>query len=45
MPGCKKNVDDIIQAVESGKKIDGFSVSPADLQFCAANIIRVISKM
>lgn len=40
MPGCQKNVDDLIQAVTSGQPLDGFSISLADLQFCAANVIR-----
>lgn len=41
MPGCRKNVDDIVEAVKTGKEIDGFRITLADLQFNAANIIRV----
>ncbi len=41
MPGCQQNVDDIIKAVESGEPIDGFTVTMGDVQFCAANVIRM----
>ena len=41
MPGCKKNVDDIVQAVRTGETIDGYKLSLADLQFNAANVIRI----
>lgn len=44
MPGCKKNVDDIIEAVKSGKEIDGYTITKADLQYNAANVIRVVAK-
>jgi beta-glucosidase len=44
MPGCQKNVDDIVEAVKSGKELDGYTITPADLQFAAANIIRVVAK-
>lgn len=40
MPGCQKNVDDIISAVQTGEEIDGYRISLADLQQCAANVIR-----
>ena len=40
MPGCQKNADDIIQAVRTGKEKDGFRITLADLQYCAANVIR-----
>ena len=40
MPGCQKNVDDLIEAVKSGREIDGYKITLADLQFCAANVIR-----
>ena len=40
MPGCQKNVDDIVKAVTTGRKIDGYRVTLADLQQCAANVIR-----
>jgi beta-glucosidase len=45
MPGCQKNVDDIVEAVNTGKEIDGFAITLADLQYCTANIIRVIADM
>jgi beta-glucosidase len=45
MPGCQKNVDDIVEAVKTGKEMDGYTITLADLQYCAANIIRVIAKM
>jgi beta-glucosidase len=45
MPGCQKNVDDIIEAVTTGHEIDGYTISLADLQYCAANIIRVVAKI
>lgn len=38
MPGCKANVTDIIDAVQSGE------LPKADLQFCTANIIRMAVK-
>lgn len=44
MPGCKKNVDDIVEAVRTGSEIDGYRITKADLQYCAANIIRVVAK-
>lgn len=44
MPGCQKNVDDIVQAVKTGEEIDGYKLTLADLQFNAANIIRVAIK-
>lgn len=44
MPGCRKNVEDIIKAVETEKDIDGFSITLADLQYNAANIIRVVER-
>ncbi len=45
MPGCQKNVDDIVEAVKTGKEIDGYRITLADLQFNAANIIRVALEM
>ena len=39
MPGCQKNVNDLIEAVKSGKEIDGYKITLADMQFCAANVI------
>jgi beta-glucosidase len=44
MPGCQKNVDDIVEAVNSGKEIDGYTITLADLQYNAANVIRVVAK-
>ena len=40
MPGCRKNADDLVEAVRSGEEIDGYRITLADLQFCAANVIR-----
>lgn len=42
MPGCQKNVDDIVEAVTTGKELDGYRITKADLQYNTANIIRVI---
>nr|ABI94087.1 beta-glucosidase [uncultured bacterium] len=44
MPGCQKNVDDIVKAVESGQPLDGFRITLADVQHCAANVIRIALK-
>ena len=44
MPGCQKNVDDIIEAVKTGKQIDGFCITKADLQFNALNVIRAAGR-
>lgn len=44
MPGCAKNVEDIIEAVTSGEEKDGYTITLADLQFSAANVIRVVAK-
>lgn len=44
MPGCQKNVDDIVEAVKENREIDGFRITLADLQFCAANVIRAAVK-
>ena len=41
MPGCQKNVDDLIQAVTAGTALDGYKITLADLQFNAANVIRI----
>lgn len=45
MPGCQKNVDDLVEAVRTGKEIDGYKVTLADLQFNAANVIRIVAKV
>ena len=44
MPGCQKNVDDLIRAVKEETELDGYRITLADLQFCAANVIRVAVK-
>ncbi len=45
MPGCEKNVEDIIRAVETGEEVDGFTITMGDLQFCAANVIRAAVRL
>ncbi len=45
MPGCQKNVDDIVQAVKTGEPLDGYRLTLADVQFCAANVIRIALQM
>lgn len=45
MPGAEQNVEDIVNAVETGSEIDGYSISLADLQFCAANVIRTVLRL
>lgn len=45
MPGCRKNVDDIIEAVNSGKELDGYVITRTDLEFCCKNILSVIAKL
>ena len=45
MPECQKNVDDIVGAVKTGKEIDGYKITKADLQFNAKNILKVIAKI
>ncbi len=44
MPGCRKNVEDIVEAVTSGSEKDGYRITLADLQFNAANVIRAAEK-
>ena len=39
MPGCKKNVDDIIEAVKKGN-----GITKADLQFCTKHILGIALK-
>ncbi len=41
MPGCQENVDDILRAVKTGEEVDGCRITLGDLQFCAANLLRV----
>ena len=40
MPGCQQNVDDIVEAVETGQELDGYCITLSDLQFNAANVVR-----
>ena len=42
MPGCRKNVDDIVTAIREQTAVDGYHISKADLQYCTANIIRAV---
>ena len=44
MPGCQKNVDDLVEAVRTGEEKDGYTVTLADLQFNAANVVRIALK-
>ncbi len=44
MPGCQKNVDDLVESVKENKRIDSYQVTLADLQFNAANVIRAAAK-
>lgn len=45
MPGCQKNIDDIVNAVQSGKELDGYKITLGDLQFCTYNFLKVLVKM
>ncbi len=42
MPGCKKNVEDLIKAVETGEAVDGYKLTKADIQYCAMNVIKTV---
>lgn len=44
MPGCQKNIDDILDSVKNQKEIDGYTLTKADLQFCVENLFRVIAR-
>lgn len=44
MPGCQENVDDIVKAVKSGEEVDSYKITLEDLQFNAANLIRVVTR-
>ncbi len=44
MPGCQKNVDDIIKAITNNQQTDGFNITLGDLQFCTKNVLRAIIK-
>ncbi len=41
-PGCTQNVEDLIRSVKEGIPVDGVQISLADLQYNAANILRVV---
>ena len=45
MPGCEKNIEDIIEAVNSGNEKDGFVITKADLQYCCKNVIKLILRL
>ena len=42
MPGCTQDVEDILKAVQSGEEVEGFKISRADLEACAASVIRCV---
>ena len=42
MPGCEKNVEDILTAVRSGEAVDGYRITRADLEACALRVIRTV---
>ena len=42
MPGCEKNAEDLVRAVESGEAADGFSITRADLEASAIRVIRAV---
>ena len=41
MPGCSKNVTDLIEAVEENREIDGYHITREDLEYCAARVLGV----
>ncbi len=45
MPGCQKNVDDIVETVKTGKELDGYRLTLGDVQFCVTNLLRVVAKV
>lgn len=45
MPGSAKNVEDIELGVEQGGIVDRFQITLADLQFCAANVVRAVLRL
>lgn len=45
MPGCQKNIDDIIEAVTTGQEMDGYTITLADLQFNALNVLRGVLRV
>ena len=42
MPGCEEVEDAILRAVLEQEEMNGFTCTRADLQFCAANVIRSV---
>ena len=42
MPGCEKNAEDILRAVESGETVDRYRITRADLETCALRVIRAV---
>ena len=44
MPGSQQNYDDIVRAVTEDVEIDGFRITLGDLQYNAANMLRVVAK-
>jgi hypothetical protein len=44
MPGCRKNVEDLVKAVETGGELDGYRITLADLQACAGRVIATVMK-
>ena len=42
MPGCRKNREDIVRAVEQGGAADGYAVTLSDLQQCALRVVRAV---
>lgn len=45
MPGCRKNIDDIIAAVDAEEGEADYPITLGDLQFCALNMIKVIARI
>jgi len=45
MPGCRLNITDIIDAVNTGKEKDGYTITLADLQFNALNVLRGVLRV
>ena len=39
------NVDDIVEAVKTGKELDGYRLTLGDVQFCVTNLLRVVAKV
>lgn len=44
MPGCQKNVDDIVEAVKHPEKAGKEALTLGELQACAARILNVIAR-